>query len=132
MPMEKAVVNWIKTSDYDIATAKALFKAKRYVYVIFLCHLSVEKLLKAVVCKLSKKIPPKTHDLLLLLRLANLTLPRDFQMLIARLNAVSIPTRYPEDVSKLTKQYNYKAGKEYLEETGRFLKWLKQNHSFTR
>ena len=49
MPMEKAVVNWIKTSDYDISTAKALFKAKRYVYVIFLCHLSVEKLLKAVV-----------------------------------------------------------------------------------
>jgi len=131
MPMEKAVVNWIKTSDYDIATAKALFKAKRYVYVIFLCHLSVEKLLKAVVCKLSKKIPPKTHDLLLLLRLANLTLPRDFQMLIARLNAVSIPTRYPEDVAKLTKQYNSKAGKEYLEETGRFLKWLKQN-SFAR
>ena len=111
MPMEKAVVNWIKTSDYDISTAKALFKAKRYVYVIFLCHLSVEKLLKAVVCKLSKKIPPKTHDLLLLLRLANLNLPLDFQMLIARLNAVSIPTRYPEDVSKLTKQYNYKAGK---------------------
>lgn len=125
--MNKDVVNWLKTSDYDLATAQALLKSKRYVYVIFMCHLSVEKLLKAVVCKTTKKNPPKTHDLFLLLKLANLKIPAAHELLVAHLNTASIPTRYPEDISQLTKQYNYIAAKRYLQDTRRFLQWLKQN-----
>ena len=55
--MNKAILNWIKTSDYDIITATAMLKSKRHLYVIFMCHLSVEKLLKAVVCNVTQKIP---------------------------------------------------------------------------
>ena len=47
--MEEAVRNWVKSSEYDIRTAEALFRSGRYVYVIFMCHLAVEKILKAVV-----------------------------------------------------------------------------------
>lgn len=130
--MDKAVLNWVKTSDYDVATASAMFKARRYVYVIFLCHLSVEKFLKAIVCKLTQKIPPKTHDLFLLLKLAKLSLPQDHQLLVAHLNAASIPTRYPEDLSKLTRQYNARAAKRYLDATRNFLKWLKQTQRLSR
>lgn len=96
--MNKDICNWIKSADYDIATAEAMFKSKRYVYVIFMCHLSVEKLLKSLVCKITQKIPPKTHDLFLLLKLAGLKLPQTYQLLIAHLNAASIPTRYPADI----------------------------------
>lgn len=127
MAMDKAVLNWIKTSDYDIVTAQAMFQSRRYVYVIFMCHLSVEKLLKSIVCRLTKKVPPKTHDLFLLIKLADLKLPQGFQLLIAHLNTASIPTRYPEDITKLTKQYNRHTAERYLDETKRFLKWLKQN-----
>lgn len=127
MAMDKAVLNWIKTSDYDITTAQAMFQSRRYVYVIFMCHLSVEKLLKAIVCRLTKRVPPKTHDLFLLIKLADLKLAQGFQLLIAHLNTASIPTRYPEDISKLTKQYNRHTAERYLDETKRFLKWLKQD-----
>lgn len=129
--MNKDVSNWIKTSDYDIATAEAMFKSKRYVYVIFMCHISVEKLLKSVVCKVTRKIPPKTHDLFLLLKLAGLRLPQEYQLLIAHLNAASIPTRYPEDISKMAKEYNRNVAKEYLKETKKFLKWLKREQKLT-
>lgn len=124
--MNKVVLNWVETSNYDIATACAMFKTKRYVYVIFLCHLAVEKLLKAIVCKVNQKIPPKTHDLFLLLKLSNLKIPKEHQLLVAHLNTASIPTRYPEDISKLTKQYNRVAAEKYLNETKGFLKWLRQ------
>lgn len=124
--MDKAIANWIKGSDYDIASAEAMCKTKRYVYVVFFCHLSMEKLLKAVVCKVIKKVPPKTHDLLLLTKLSQLEIPKQRQLLIARLNTVSIPTRYPEDISKLTRQYAAQAAQRYLKETKLFLKWLKQ------
>lgn len=124
--MNKAVLNWIKTSDYDIATADAMFKSKRYVYVIFMCHLSAEKLLKAIVCRKTHKIPPKTHDLFLLLKLAGLKMPKEHQLTTAHLNTASIPTRYPEDISKMAKQYNRAVAERYLRETRKLLKWVKQ------
>ncbi len=46
MPKRKdRLANWIKSSDYDIKTAEHMFKTGRYIYVLFMCHLSVEKLL---------------------------------------------------------------------------------------
>jgi HEPN domain-containing protein len=47
--MKKATQNWIESSDYDIKTAEAMFKSKRYLYVVFMCHLATEKMLKALV-----------------------------------------------------------------------------------
>lgn len=130
--MHKAILNWVKSSDYDIATAKAMFNSRRYVYVVFLCHLATEKLLKAAFCKISGKIPPKTHDLFLLIKLTKLDLPQNHQLLIAHLNTASIPTRYPEDISKIAKEYNAISAKKYLNQTKSFLKWLKQNQKLTK
>lgn len=64
--MRKETRNWLKMVEYDIATAKQMFKTGRYVYVIFMCHLAIEKTLKAVVCEATNKLPPKTHDLIYL------------------------------------------------------------------
>jgi HEPN domain-containing protein len=125
--MDKMVLNWVKSSDYDIATAEAMLKSKRYVYVIFFCHLSLEKLLKAVVCKVTQKIAPKTHDLIFLKKLAEIEVPKEHRLLVAHLNSASIPTRYPEDISKMSRQYNQAAAKKYLKETKELRKWLKQN-----
>lgn len=123
--MNKEINNWIKSSEYDIRTAKALYKTKRFVYVIFMCHLAVEKALKAVVSHKMKKVPPKTHDLFYLLKLASVDLPDNYAPIIAHLNEASVPTRYPEDIVKLSKAYNAQAAFRYLKETKRLLKWLK-------
>ncbi len=123
--MKKAINNWIKSSEYDIKTADAMFKSKRFVYVIFMCHLSAEKALKAIVVNKTKKIPPKTHDLFYLVKLAAVDIPGIHKPLIAHLNEVSIPTRYPEDISKLIKEYNKQVAQRYLKETKGILKWLK-------
>ena len=37
---------WFFQSDYDLETAVDMFKSSRYVYCIFMCHLSLEKALK--------------------------------------------------------------------------------------
>lgn len=124
--VNKVILNWVKSSDYDIKIAMSLFKNRHHVYVIFFCHLAIEKLLKSVVSKITNKLPPKTHDLFLLLKLADLIVPREHQLILAHLNTASIPTRYPEDITKITKQYNQTVAKRYLQETQDFLKWLKQ------
>lgn len=73
--MNKSIENWLQSSAYDIKTADAMFTTKRYVYVIFMCHLAVEKTLKAIVIDKTKSVPPKTHDLFFLCKLTKLELP---------------------------------------------------------
>ncbi len=123
--MAKIINNWIKSSEYDIKTAEAMFKSKRFVYVIFMCHLSTEKALKAIVAERTKKVPPKTHDLFYLVKLSAIDIPDIHKLIIAHLNEASIPTPYPEDISRLTRQYNKQVAQRYLKETKALLRWLK-------
>ena len=123
--MKKIVTNWIKSSEYDIKTAEAMYKARRFVYVIFMCHLSVEKSLKAIVAKNTKSVPPKTHDLFYLVKLASLEVPDLHKPILMHLNEASVPTRYPEDINKLIKAYNAVIANRYLKGAKGLLKWLK-------
>lgn len=62
--MDSTVKNWIATSNYDLRTAEAMLKAGRYLYVVFMCHLSLEKMLKAILADtFPGSIPPKIHSL---------------------------------------------------------------------
>ncbi|NLD35844.1 MAG: HEPN domain-containing protein [Desulfatiglans sp.] len=44
--MKKTTLNWIKSADYDLKTAASLLIRKRYLYVVFMCHLTLEKYLR--------------------------------------------------------------------------------------
>ncbi len=124
--MNKLIANWTKSSNYDIQTAKIMYKGGRYIYVIFMCHLAVEKSLKAIVAKRTGRIPPKTHDLFYLIKLAKIEIRTAFQETVSHLNQASIPTRYPEDITKISRQYNKTAAQKYLKETTALIKWLRK------
>ena len=70
--MKPDVKHWIDLSKYDVDTAKAMLESKRYLYVLFTCQQSVEKMLKALIVKNTKSFPPKIHDLVKLLNLAGI------------------------------------------------------------
>jgi HEPN domain-containing protein len=125
--MNKIVTNWVKTSNYDLQTADAMYKAARYLYVVFMCHLAIEKMLKAIlVHKYPEDIPPKIHNLINLMQKAEITLPEDLKDFFQRLDNVSVATRYPEDLRTLSKEFNQDTAKKVLTETKRMIKWLKQ------
>ena len=119
---------WIELSEYDLTTAKAMLKTKRYLYVGFMCHQSIEKLLKAVFIKINMNAPPYTHSLI---DLAKRTLiyeefsavQKDFLDYMQPLN---IQVRYPTDKEKLFKTLNYKNCVEIIKETNRLSKWIKK------
>jgi HEPN domain-containing protein len=119
-------VEWIKQAEYDLKTAGAMFAAKRYIYVIFMCHLAIEKAIKGIYAQATQTLPPKTHNLLALIEKSSLDVPGDLYDFIYRLNGVSIPTRYPEDIGKLKKDYNKKNTQAILEMSEVTLKWLKK------
>ena len=104
-----------------------MLKTGRYVYVVFMCHIAIEKLLKAIVAEITNKTPPKTHNLLYLVKLANLFIPQELFDFIAKINNSSVVTRYPEDFKMLITSYPEEIAREYLENTEKVLKWLRQN-----
>jgi HEPN domain-containing protein len=99
--MAKDPGEWFKQADYDLKTAEAMFTARRYVYVVFMCHLSIEKALKGLYQKKSGTLPPKAHNLLFFIEAVGLTLPDPMYDLVFNLNRASIPTRYPEDLKQI-------------------------------
>jgi HEPN domain-containing protein len=125
--MEKAAKNWVATSNYDIRTAEAMHKAGRYIYVVFMCHLAIEKMLKALLANSNPEIfPPKVHNLIHLSQKAEITPPDDLKDFLQRIDNVSITTRYPEDLRRLSKEFDQLAAKRILSDTKRMIKWLKQ------
>jgi HEPN domain-containing protein len=122
-----SVTNWIESSNYDIKTAEHLFATKRYVYVLFMCHLATEKLLKAVFEVALKKSAPKTHNLIQLVNEVGIIVPEDHLKTLSLLNDLSIVTRYPEDMKALVKAFKRDRVLEYLIMTKGLLKWLKRD-----
>ena len=125
--MKKETRNWLAMSDYDTATAQQMFKTGRYVYVIFMCHLAIEKTFKAIVCEETNKVPPKTHDLIYLINLGKVTLPVDSLNFIGIINNAGVVTRYPEDLAALISSYPEIIAQEYLSKTAEVIKCLRQD-----
>ena len=125
--MLKETKNWIDSSDYDAQTATHMLQTGRYIYVIFMCHLAIEKLLKAIVQEDTGKLPHKTHDLIYLLQITKNSLPAHLLEFVGKVNNASIVTRYPEDLSKIISAYPERVAKEYLNSTYEVIRWLKQD-----
>ncbi|MBM3118877.1 MAG: HEPN domain-containing protein [Chloroflexi bacterium] len=124
--MKKEIKNWLDSAKYDMETAEHMFNSGRYIYTIFMCQLALEKALKAKVMEITDKIPPKTHNLRYLLKLAKLQPDEKTFEFISKLSDVSIVTRYPEDFEELQKAYNKVAAQRYLEGAKEVFKWIQQ------
>lgn len=122
-----SIRNWIESSNYDIKTAEHMFETKRYVYVLFTCHLAAEKLLKAIFEVTHKKPAPKTHNLIQLVNEIGIMVSEDHLKTLSSLNDLSVVTRYPEDMKALVKAFKRERVHEYLTKTKGLLKWLKQD-----
>jgi len=113
--------HWLEMAEYDLGTAEAMFKSRRYVYVIFMCHLCVEKALKACIMEFGDDFPPYTHSLKKLVGTARLEIPESLSDFILKLSNLSVVTRYPEDL----KQFQRVQAKGYLERTREVFAWPK-------
>lgn len=125
--MKKTTKNWLLSMEYDLKTASSLMKNNKYIYVVFMCHLALEKVFKAILSEKFKELPPYTHNLNKLLNIGHIALPDEYQSFINKINLQSVPTRYPEDFVKLSKEFNKRIAEDHLRQTKELIKWLKRN-----
>src|SRR4030042_1554598 len=125
--MLKETQNWIDSSDYDFITADHMLQTERYIYVVFMCHLAIEKLLKAILHEVSGSLPSKTHDLIYLLKMADVRMPDHLSEFIGKINNASVVTRYPEDLSQILSAYPASVARDYFNKAREVLEWLKKD-----
>jgi len=123
--MGKDPQEWLKQADYDMDTAEYMYSCGRNIYAVFMCHLSIEKALKGIYQKKSGDVPPRTHNLVFLVEKAQLKLSDKLGDFIFSLNHASIPTRYPDDLQRMLKDYSTEKTREILDKSKEVLKWLK-------
>jgi HEPN domain-containing protein len=123
--------NWIATAEYDLVTAQHMLATGRYLYVVFCCHLALEKMLKAHIAEVTQTIPPKTHDLGRLISIVSLQVPPAYLTFMGQIDSASLPARYPSDLARVVQNYPEPITREYLRQTTEILEWLKQHPNLT-
>jgi len=93
---DKLIKHWIESSDEDFETMMVLYESKKYSWALFVGHLMIEKLLKALFVKENGEHPPMIHNLLRLAEKDNLSLTKDQEIEFATITAFNITTRYDD------------------------------------
>ena len=93
----KQIEYWRTSSDEDFAAAQSLLEKGHLRHSLFFAHLAIEKMLKAHVTRQTKDIPPRTHNLLRLAKLAQLKLDPVQLDFLREFNLYQLEGRYPDD-----------------------------------
>lgn len=125
--MNSKVTYWVEMSDYDLETAEAMQETSRYLYVGFMCHQTIEKILKAYWTHCLDEVPLKIHSLS---RLAEKTgidkeLSEEQLDFIDRLEPLNIEARYPSYKERLFKSLSKEYCKQLIIETKSLQQWIK-------
>ena len=124
--MTKKPEEQFKQAAYDLKTAEIMLENRRFIYAVFMCHLAVEKALKGLYQFKLNEIPPKVHNLIYLVEKICLGISEKLYNSIFELNRVSIPTRYPDDLTRMKKEYKKKNTVEIINSSKEAIKWLKK------
>ncbi|MCL2003552.1 MAG: HEPN domain-containing protein [Oscillospiraceae bacterium] len=119
---------WLDMAEGDVGAAKSMLKGRHYLWAGFICHLIVEKALKAVVESVTGEAPPKIHDLRTLAVKGGIygALSAEQVALLRVLMPLHVEGRYAEYREQIAKSLSFEKCGKILDETEAFLCWIKE------
>jgi HEPN domain-containing protein len=126
--MESKIKYWIELSDYDLETAEAMLLSRRYLYVGFMCHQTVEKAFKAYFTKLNPEAAPFTHSLSFLAKKGEFfeSFTDQQKEFIDQIEPLNIEARYPSHKERLLRSLTDAKCAEIIQKTKELQLWIKQ------
>lgn len=124
--MRKEAANWLASAQYDLETAEHMFSSGRYIYTVFMCHLAIEKVIKARVAESTCEEPPRSHDLQYLFDLTGLKPDEGTRDFISELTNLSVATRYPVDFERALSDFSLERAEAVLVKTKETFEWTKK------
>lgn len=123
---DKILTYWVESSDSDFATMQHLFASQDYSWSLFIGHLVIEKLLKALYVKHVNKPAPFSHDLLRLASQCHLDLTEEQQNTLDMITTFNINARYDNYKRNFYQLCTFSFTMEWLEKIKALRTWLKE------
>lgn len=106
---------WIKTSEDDIDSMISNFESGKYDWALFIGHLALEKILKALwVKRNTSDFPPKTHNLRKIAVETKYPITESEDLFLVEINDFNLEARYPDYKFEFYKKCTKDFSKEYI------------------
>jgi len=125
MTKEQHIEFWIDQANDDWKAVDSLYVGKNYLQSLFFAHLVIEKLCKSLWIKYNRdNIPPRTHNLIILLSSTPIILANEQSEFLLYLNRFQLEGRYPDYMTKMRSVCNEHFTKELINSVNEFRIWL--------
>lgn len=126
MTKEEHTKYWLDTAEEDWRVANHLFEKGDYSWCLFLCHLVIEKLLKAIFVQNINKNIPLIHDLTKIAKKANIEVDDEKKVILDTITTFNIAARYDDYKRKFYKKCTKAYTQEQMNKIREIRIWLKK------
>jgi len=119
---------WLDIAQYDLDVAESMLINEHWLYVVFMCQQSIEKLIKGLYSYYMPDTPPHLHNIKTIGTRIEPFLPQPIPTekmdFFDELTAYYLNNRYPDYVSKLSSQISETEAAEVLKKSKEVFAWL--------
>lgn len=123
--IELNIKYWVESSDKDFKTMLDLFNTKNNHWSLFIGHLVIEKLLKALYVKSMNELPPLIHDLRRICEKANIDLNDQQKIYFDTVTRFNINARYDDYKQNFYQLCDDEFTKTWIERIKELREWIK-------
>ena len=126
---EEKFLYWLDIAEYDLKTAEAMLNSGRFVYVVFMCQQSLEKLAKGLYNYYIDDNVPRVHNISFVLSKVIDELKIEVEettfQLFDKLAAYYLQGRYPSFKEKISTLVNVEEAKDIFKKAEEVFQWMK-------
>ena len=124
--IERIINYWIESAEKDYKTMNDLYETKNYSWSLFMGHLVIEKLLKALFVKKIGEYPPLIHDLRRICEKSGVELDMTQQIVLDSISRFNINARYDDYKQSFYLLCTEIFTKEWIENIKNCRLWIKE------
>ena len=122
---DKLIYYWIDSSDKDFKTMEDLYHTKNNNWALFMGHLVIEKLCKALFIKRKQDYPPLIHDLRIILKKADVEIPDENKIVLDSISRFNIRARYDDYKQDFYKKCTFDFADTWVSKIKTLREWIK-------
>jgi HEPN domain-containing protein len=124
MEREEKIKYWLTSAENDWVVANHLLEKGDYPYALFFGHLTLEKILKAIIVRKTNEPPPLTHRLVFLAEKAGIPASAEQLELLEIVTDFNLEARYPDERFSFFQKCTAEFTKDFISKIEEFRKWL--------
>lgn len=122
---EKLIQHWVESSESDYKTMLDLHSTRNNHWSLFLGHLMLEKLLKAIYVKYKGEYPPMIHDLRRICEKSGINPDESMAIMFDAISRFNIHARYDDFKRSFYKLCTDSFTNEWIEKIQNCRTWIK-------